>query len=413
MNDSIVSKANVSSQDLVKSVDIVPSKRPQEVLDEDTYTETISYLVERDFFPNLTKIKKQNELIDSLDTTDINRISTVTRSIKQGRYLDTPRRSDSPLPKFPSKEDLEDRKFSHLKNISLDDFQAKFTSEDNASFLDLLDKNNEEKRQKYKYLYQKEAPTLAIEDQKMKQIEPSSSTGFVESWKYKTKNSLMYYPEGSYESDKSEERGESKAIAHKNTRFESVGNAGPSFSRNTDRSITSDMTSESGSDSPRVRGYGFVTPSPRPEELGIFPWDLEGIPSESKTPVFKLPPTPRRELIAMKLSEKASRNHRKQTQASPRANALRTPTRMGSPSLSMRSQMLSPAAQKLLKNKLHIDSSFNSHQEIRESYGGLTPKLNGSKSSIRSNIITPKRVEVSTPLRTSITDDLLEFKKKP
>lgn len=35
------------------------------VLDEDTYTEAISFIIERDFFPNLSKIKAQHNYLEA------------------------------------------------------------------------------------------------------------------------------------------------------------------------------------------------------------------------------------------------------------------------------------------------------------------------------------------------------------
>ena len=92
--------------------------------------------------------------------------------------------------------------FPEISNssLTLDKYLAKHTSEDNASFEDIMKVSEEKHRQKHGWLYeaekrhqQEQLDMLALEGPKsMKPIEGSSVT----TWGYKNKNAVMYVPEG-------------------------------------------------------------------------------------------------------------------------------------------------------------------------------------------------------------------------
>lgn len=203
--------------------------------------------------------------------------------------------------------------------------------------------------------------------------------------------------------------------------------------------IILDMKGKNVTDTPKVAGFSFVssTPSPSMSTMGDDPemmtWGTiedepllisSGVQSSGPSP-FKLPPTPRRELIAQKLSEKASKSFRAGSSlrakvfASPSASALaqyresmggttptprfnspygvaspapysKTPggpssqsTRLGSPNPRARAEMLSPAARSLLDK---ARSKRGADQQLRSSYGNATP---GSSSTLRQGSVTP------------------------
>ncbi len=45
-------------------------KRPRKVLDEDTYTDALSQIIARDFFPGLLESETQQEYLDALESKD-------------------------------------------------------------------------------------------------------------------------------------------------------------------------------------------------------------------------------------------------------------------------------------------------------------------------------------------------------
>ena len=91
------------------------------------------------------------------------------------------------------------------KKLGLDAFLAKNTSEDNASFGELMESASEKHRAKFAWLYDKEKEhaerrevQLAISNGEVaaNKGEFESRPTLVESWGYKAKNALMYVPDG-------------------------------------------------------------------------------------------------------------------------------------------------------------------------------------------------------------------------
>jgi len=152
----------------------------QVVLEEDEYTEALSHIIARDFFPSLVHLDATNNYLDALKSQDPTRIQTTVRRIEEINTPMTNRRSgatvgatptpyggrgtyDTPLrtpygsdqyrggdgeggEPFPKR-----RKFD--TDMSLDNFQAKYTSEDNASFLEILSDENNKRKEMYGWAY--------------------------------------------------------------------------------------------------------------------------------------------------------------------------------------------------------------------------------------------------------------------
>ncbi|KAI8140675.1 nuclear protein DGCR14 [Fennellomyces sp. T-0311] len=369
------------------------------VLDEDTYTEALSSIIERDFFPHLSKLKAQQNYLQAqqsgtladlekaskalhrLERTPSARRNTEARSTVRSTTRSTTesdKTSNTPLNYYNQDAvDLDDR--VNL-DLSLDQFQTLYTSEDNASFTEVLEKTNAKRREKYKWLLDKEAaPMITGEERKM--IEYATSPAV---WKYTAKNALMYIPEGTGQSylNEVESRAPAKAIEYSNTQF-AIPQV-PSRSKiatpqngaaqtpwkdlcgigEDGESIDTDVNSN-------YRGYRLVdsTPTLTPSRAGtpLMTWgSIEGTPmliSGSDTPGrrFSLPKVSKREELGMKLSEKASRAHRK------RANDRVT---KGTPRLG--AGLMSPAAQHLLRRNTPQTSAFG--DALRSSYGGSTPR---------------------------------------
>ncbi|GAA6057501.1 hypothetical protein JCM3770_000588 [Rhodotorula araucariae] len=177
-----------SSSRVVRSALTPPvrSTLSQQVLPEDEYLEHLAAIIQRDFFPNLRSLEHRNDVLDALDSRDPARIDQSIRSLRQLAHTPTPRRrareSATPL---TSRDDLGsltptyfDRtplsSFSATPastrasgrpaplpprvdpNLSLDAFQARFTSEDNSSFQDLLAQDNANRRYKHAWAFNAE-----------------------------------------------------------------------------------------------------------------------------------------------------------------------------------------------------------------------------------------------------------------
>ncbi|KAM5444508.1 hypothetical protein MaudCBS49596_007955 [Microsporum audouinii] len=172
-------------------------KRPPVALDEDDYTDALSHIVARDFFPGLLETQAQRDYLDALESKDKEWITTAGRRMaqvmtpgSQRRYAGTsmtPHRGSDPIlsdmetpHRTPAMNKNTPRGWkgdtpiscatpgsvastatssagrgvpSKVRNMGLGAFQQKYTSEDNESFNKLLDKQNAKKREKYAWLW--------------------------------------------------------------------------------------------------------------------------------------------------------------------------------------------------------------------------------------------------------------------
>ncbi|KAJ3332138.1 hypothetical protein HDU76_001172 [Blyttiomyces sp. JEL0837] len=450
---------------------------PQEILDEDSYIQAVSDIIERDFFPSLKRLKVQNEFLDAVQAgdlpkakelgmqlhriatgrvgTDASKVPSTPGSLRvetpvvtgftpmASQGSETPRGSESsfqPHATIDPAEPTADPKIN--TSMSLDSFQSRYTSEDNASFNLIMERTNEEKKRKYHWYFDKEKGQLLLDngdggsgagsgsgDGSLALTAGASSTsavkliesgdgGFakpIDTWKYKARNELMYYPSGAPQTlaDLKEQRGPPKAINHSATRLPTTHTTKDVIEASkqaADRLQTQQVWRDMAAATPALfpghqsndpvssgKSYDMVpsTPSLEPhadiDPSELMTWGMiEGTPllvdsggdHGSSAHAFKIPPTPRREVLGNKLAEEATRSLRHRTLgkgslvtgsagsgsslantsrgktpttsgsgASPSPWAASTPRNMRAPSPLMRQQMLSPAAQKLLASK--------------------------------------------------------------
>ncbi|ETS63945.1 hypothetical protein PaG_02276 [Moesziomyces aphidis] len=187
------------------------SLRRQAILTEDEYTSALSAVIKRDFFPDLDRMTAENEYLAAVEADDPRRIRTAlerllsfdgqqrrpastartTRSsgrqtsatgarATRGEWDDTPVASastskvfdptltpaistpglDAPLEEQGSDEAEPSSGIVPDVSLSLADFQARYTSEDNASFAQLLERGNEERKRKHAWLYARERASI-------------------------------------------------------------------------------------------------------------------------------------------------------------------------------------------------------------------------------------------------------------
>jgi protein DGCR14 len=249
-------------------------KRPKKVIDEDSYTDALSQIIARDFFPGLLESETQQEYLDALDSKDPAWISSAGRRLqhvmtpgrkraRRGTSLvpaasqSTPRGFVGDTPVSVSAESsasasvYDDDRPEVDTNMSLSAFQSKYTSEDNESFYKLLDKQNSKRAEKYAWLWagnklpskmqlaQKQVETkllesgrqgleddgfgkkdrLAIKDGDDRPAQPDT-------WKAGPHNALMFAPDGVEDDLETQiqvaeavSRAPPKAVNYQNTRL--------------------------------------------------------------------------------------------------------------------------------------------------------------------------------------------------
>ncbi|KAL4353005.1 hypothetical protein GQ457_06G027470 [Hibiscus cannabinus] len=242
-----------------------PSRKRTRVLDEDSYVAAIEKIVERDFFPDISKLRDRLDWLEAIKTGDPIQIrdaqlkiierrdKKVNNSSYEGRdRTQTPgstfMRNFTPFDEFDGKTpqtpsvlgrglfgegDCRESEDEVDTNLSLDEFFRRYTSEDNESFSKILEKVNRKKKEKYAFLTQGkngEEDVKLIEDVKRDRITDGYGTSdqppsTLEGWKYTAKNLLMYHPADRGEAPLTEEerairlKALTKEINRGNTRF--------------------------------------------------------------------------------------------------------------------------------------------------------------------------------------------------
>lgn len=258
-------------------------KRPPKVLEEDAYTDALSHIIARDFFPGLLETQSQQEYLDALDSKDRRWIATAGRKLSE---VMTPgpagarareRRGVSMTPRAESATPTPQRggetpkgwvgstpasvagselstvssqatktEDDEARHLGLGAFQTKYTSEDNESFNKLLDKQNAKRREKYSWMWnenkvpsarqiahrQREAKRISAQgEHKDKQLMITSDSDArpaqPNAWKTGPENSLMFTPssvEDTYETVQQKAENTSRAgvkqVVHTNTRIQ-------------------------------------------------------------------------------------------------------------------------------------------------------------------------------------------------
>lgn len=408
----------------------------------------MSKIIQRDFFPDLEKLKAQNDYLEAVEKNDYVRLREIYAKYSGRRFKDVAGESPSTF-ETPQREPSSQRSTKSTlstkseKSISdghsLDSFLSKYTSEDNESFQEIVESAEQKLHQKFSVLF--DAEQLSIENQERSMALPSLEQQFeepdpmrkIDTWTYKNKNYIMYVPDGVQLTDqeKMEMANKRQVINHTNTRLSknpfSIAKGTDKTTFKNEGKIGLDGKIIEADKQTEVRGFSFVkTPSPCPGESmsPLMTWgEIEGTPfrldggdtpfrTGTPGPAFKFSENTRRETIGLQLAEKVCEKMRAQKQ-----KAMQTAKRnIGSPFIRSsidRLAAMSPAAQRLASAKLGIRTSLLTPSP-RTPKTPKTPMVRKTTPLVQKQtpqVLTPKATTSSNE-RTSLTDNLLQIPSK-
>jgi protein DGCR14 len=407
-NDKKVAKKPVGSVAIIPA-HLKPFLPPPPAipLEEDDYIDGISKIIKRDFFPDLDKLKVQNELLEAINNSEQSRVSE--KSLELAHITGQTKASLKPN----ISEESEEKEVLNT-DLTLDKFQTKYTSEDNASFSSIIEKQNLLNSTRQPWFYDTDEPKAILGTEERLLLDHHHISKPVLTWKHTVKSALMYGPKDAplTLADLPKTRSAPKELKHSATRFQNPDTISVQLEKNDTKVVWNQMAKatpglfDRGSETPRISGYKYVPATPEikpgvdinPSELmtwGVI--DATPILADSgKGPSFSMAATPQREVIGNKLSEKAAKAIRQRQGTDQR---FKTPLRGVTPAVLA------------LKKSLHGTGGMG--QALRATYN--TPKV------IQSPRFTPQRTPTTTPRKVServskktvsksnITDDLLNI----
>lgn len=221
-----------SSQNLRKRI------RSAAILDEDTYVNAIEKIIERDFFPDIPKLRDRLDWLEAVRSRDPVVIRDVqlkildrraSKSVGPNKTPSTSTRAETKTqtpasnfrfnpsatpfdpertPSFSVRGDLDGEKGTIFEesdggvdiSVPLDEFFRMYTSEDNESFDKIMEKVNRKRREKYSHLLERDGENPALEDGVVDEKDritdgygtSNQPVSSLEGWKYSAKNLLMY-----------------------------------------------------------------------------------------------------------------------------------------------------------------------------------------------------------------------------
>jgi len=422
-------------------------KRRIKVLDEDDYVEKVEEIIERDFFPELEKLKAQNDYIEARERKDyvtMNRLQEkysgfrpATGRLQSPATFETPEdlpRENDPRRPDTNNDTIDDTNtgegdvgnagvFSEEKEkLTLDKFLANHTSEDNESFIEIQEENDKKHRIKNAWMYKDEKLCLEMKAQQMAlpSIEEQAMLPIkqldVDTWTYQNINSVFHNPEALElsEEEKMEMAKKQKIIKHDNTRISKAPWKTEKQMEQLKKEAEKQEALAAGKvgidgkelvrpETPSVNGFKLMSMAPSPalgvEDSPLMTWgQLEGTPYRlegCETPLlqgggggagFSMKEVSRRDRLAKELADNNSKYYR--DRKSKAIAQVKSSIKAGKGLTGM-----SPAARRLASGKLGI--RVGTDQMLRSTY---TP----SPARKAKGTPTPRLMNKNTPSNTPV-----------
>jgi protein DGCR14 len=391
-NSTALTKRNASSALMAPPPAPKRIKRPTVVLDEDTYVSAVSHIIRRDFFPGLAEADAQREYLNAVESKDRSwireagkklthvmtpvpsgrrRVSERTRFDKPGGSVEkTPSvwGADTPRTVALSEAGEDGEGLGKLDNVdlnmSLGAFQAKYTSEDQESFSQIIDKQNEKRFEKNAWLREgnmyaskqriaqqkviearnaaSESKELVVSTRPSQNLDerPAAPTGT----KHTAFNTLMFGPDSveswaptRAQAAESASLAPPKQVLYNNTRLPADSDLPPRPTSPTLSTIRAAVSGNprlnpseggfNGSETPRVKGYAFVDAHPPSDDSDSdsAPTDLlsrYGVDSTSKASPFTINEFSDREKIHHKMVERIGAKRADKAPSKPTGSGL-------------------------------------------------------------------------------------------
>ncbi|EIE23988.1 hypothetical protein COCSUDRAFT_53177 [Coccomyxa subellipsoidea C-169] len=344
------------------------------VLDEDDWTDRIEAIIERDFFPDIPKMQNKLEWLQAVRSRDPELLRQAQMNIAQRRagmrtpvgaspatfatpgltslrapasLLRTPAAAQTPRLDRDgpsSREEAAEVGTSSdaaqaVAGISLDRFMAKHTSEDNASFNEIIEESNKRRHLQKPWLFEdkNQAPLLTDADR----VNDGFGTGGQPHdrlllWPYKNKNTMYY--------DSSQQKAVALSDAERAQQVQGapkqINRTGTRFVNTTERSDTPSSTVSSTPAALRAAADSYsvlATPSftPGVEDSPFMTWgELEGTPlrldpeddiilQPASGPQFRVPEASSRDALARQMGQTAAAKLRNRARAACAARSHR------------------------------------------------------------------------------------------
>lgn len=170
MSNSLNKESNLAVQIVKQEVTTfkVPTSAPaprkkKKILDEDDYVQKLESIIQRDFFPDLTKLQVQAAYLEAMETNDIVKLREIYEKYSVGpdrghsdsvrghatpATFETPSRDEDSMSVHSSSSKSSIKSKAPEQQDSLDEFLFKHTSEDNESFEEMMDEAKRKHRLK-------------------------------------------------------------------------------------------------------------------------------------------------------------------------------------------------------------------------------------------------------------------------